>query len=917
MIGQILRMVIFNIILSGMLFLCFSQNYIPPPNSPLANGEHPRLIFTNSKLQNNIQPYITNYEITDFETWIDDMDAVYSNSISNKKNRDVKQDAFNFAFLSFCLESGYFSNFSNFSYTASQYAKKAYDHIIELGSRNLWEHGSYDEQKLTKGTEGWGATLPPAVVYDWCYNNLTIQQKKDIADVMIEFWDNSLPHSDPSNTHGAVKGELWKVLGGFTWYGDDLGSYYDNYAQQMLDRYEYAVEDRILKYVEQMSDGSWGFPSGMSYTGEYMFHHAMLMSALGPALGYNFLEQYPHLQDMGLYLFNAFDPTSVYSNENGYHHRVQKFEVGSFRKSNEIYYRFVFQTIGYLFKEVNVDLAGFYKWILNDSYLSVGMDTWEDEGKHVWGWAKFLHGLKDIDSKTPEQSNIAKSKRFGEGRTWMWSEFSERATKVYMEAPTFTWKTHNNVDRAQFMIWKRGNLTPDMGHNKAGLSVSFSSGAARMPIWHNRLNLYNDSNHGYEYDEADLNYEAFYNHPNNQPGGENQVGSIIGKDLEGENYDFIDYDYTLEYDDEPDISFIRRALLYIRDPNVPNYTNQEWVIIYDSVETNTNNYKRRWTCHAPEKPVLTNGSWNLQSDKSYIGTGNTLKITAAKQGVSDSLNGRMFLKILKPDNYDLLMRGGKVGGNNYEYAKANMSTGHVNRADYSNWTDFHAGAYTYEIEHSVGKNSTFLTVFQICNDTTYNSMSSVTEISTVNFLGALLDENRIAFFNKSINPASSISYNFSSNKVVKHFITGLKKGNYDVIADGNLLANIKVDKDNGVLYFESNGGGNFSITQITDIGVLNNHLPEGYKLYQNYPNPFNPSTMIIYQLPKDSDVQLITYDLLGKQIKKLVNKQQNAGEYQIEWDGLDETGKPVASGIYLYQLIAGDFSEVRKMILMK
>jgi flagellar hook assembly protein FlgD len=101
-------------------------------------------------------------------------------------------------------------------------------------------------------------------------------------------------------------------------------------------------------------------------------------------------------------------------------------------------------------------------------------------------------------------------------------------------------------------------------------------------------------------------------------------------------------------------------------------------------------------------------------------------------------------------------------------------------------------------------------------------------------------------------------------------------------------------------------------------------LPDKEKLYakrfvvsQNYPNPFNPTTTISYQLPVSAEVELTIYNLLGQQIRKLVNTKQVAGSYQIEWNGRDDNGREVASGIYVYRIESAGFIQSKKMLLIR
>jgi len=94
--------------------------------------------------------------------------------------------------------------------------------------------------------------------------------------------------------------------------------------------------------------------------------------------------------------------------------------------------------------------------------------------------------------------------------------------------------------------------------------------------------------------------------------------------------------------------------------------------------------------------------------------------------------------------------------------------------------------------------------------------------------------------------------------------------------------------------------------------AIGNEIPNEFKLIQNYPNPFNPITKIKFDLPKNVNVKLTIYDMLGREIETLVNEQLNAGSYEVNWDGTKYT-----SGVYYYRLNAGDFVETKKMILVK
>ena len=94
-------------------------------------------------------------------------------------------------------------------------------------------------------------------------------------------------------------------------------------------------------------------------------------------------------------------------------------------------------------------------------------------------------------------------------------------------------------------------------------------------------------------------------------------------------------------------------------------------------------------------------------------------------------------------------------------------------------------------------------------------------------------------------------------------------------------------------------------------------IPDVFALHPNYPNPFNPTTTILYDLPEAATVHLVIYDILGKQIKTLLNQSQDAGNRIAMWDGTDDLGRQVSAGVYLYQIQAGGFNQTRKMLFLK
>jgi O-glycosyl hydrolase len=94
-------------------------------------------------------------------------------------------------------------------------------------------------------------------------------------------------------------------------------------------------------------------------------------------------------------------------------------------------------------------------------------------------------------------------------------------------------------------------------------------------------------------------------------------------------------------------------------------------------------------------------------------------------------------------------------------------------------------------------------------------------------------------------------------------------------------------------------------------------LPETFQLYQNYPNPFNPVTTLRFSIPKTTQISLVIYNMLGQRVRTLVNHSMAAGQHQIFWDGTNDSGRQVSTGVYFYRIVAGEFIATKKCVLLR
>lgn len=152
-------------------------------------------------------------------------------------------------------------------------------------------------------------------------------------------------------------------------------------------------------------------------------------------------------------------------------------------------------------------------------------------------------------------------------------------------------------------------------------------------------------------------------------------------------------------------------------------------------------------------------------------------------------------------------------------------------------------------------------------------------------------------------------------------------GNRDIVASYkgsgvDTLGGVSLNQNGYHVFFWEWGDSALSINPPppgpTGIGGISVITPEDYRLAQNYPNPFNPSTTIEFALPINKQISLGVYNMLGQKVKTLVdNESYTAGTYQVQWDGTNQNGQKVASGVYVYRLTFGNFSKSMRMNLVR
>ncbi|MFQ6610764.1 MAG: plastocyanin/azurin family copper-binding protein [Fidelibacterota bacterium] len=175
----------------------------------------------------------------------------------------------------------------------------------------------------------------------------------------------------------------------------------------------------------------------------------------------------------------------------------------------------------------------------------------------------------------------------------------------------------------------------------------------------------------------------------------------------------------------------------------------------------------------------------------------------------------------------------------------------------------------------------------------------------------------------TINPGDTVRWEWSSSNhsTTSDASTGPEVWDSGVLNAGSVFSKVFLNPGSYPYHctpHQASGMvGTITVADIVGVESGSGTFPYRVHLSQNYPNPFNPATIITYQVPKSSLITISVTDINGRLINTLVNNLQDAGSHSIMWNGKDSYGHTVSAGVYLYRIQAGNYTQMRKMVLLK
>ncbi len=197
-------------------------------------------------------------------------------------------------------------------------------------------------------------------------------------------------------------------------------------------------------------------------------------------------------------------------------------------------------------------------------------------------------------------------------------------------------------------------------------------------------------------------------------------------------------------------------------------------------------------------------------------------------------------------------------------------------------------------------------IFSNLPDTLYFKNDSSISLNIWEYVDDVETQDSLLTYQFTTTNDSLITHYNEKNGILSLSVENDFVGNVDLIIeavdDSNALA-----KDTSLVIVE----------KATSVKDATARIPKEFRLYQNYPNPFNPETVIKYQIPEACHITLRIYDMLGREVRTLVEEEKPAGLYEVGWDGENDHGQRVASGVYFYRLEAMDLIQTRKMVFLQ
>jgi len=779
-----------------------AQTFNPKPNSALARGEHPRLFVTAEGVA-AMRERIGLYYKSDFQNFVNALDKLYitpAGSGALSKWSATFGAARSFALL-YQVDPAAINGVTA-QRSRKEYGQKAIALGVDIAQRlaNDWTEAHHGASNLTTA-EGGLASLALQVVYDWTHDLATLEQRRILADRLIVLWNNRYQDDKVKlENHWTANAHVY--AGALCFYNDDdLGAFYAGKAKQMMDSFQDLFIERQLGVAANLFEGSSDWIEGDSYSMDAYISLMMLAGAAGSAVGENFFASNSWLHDAPYYVYNSIIPMP-YKGE--YYFGQQNTSSGLTGRHG--YPSAIMNMAAASLQDTDPNLAGFAAWFCENSPYGREVNKYRDYSPPVYDFFyKFIFGTKHVQKKSPEEAGISLSSHLGQMHVMRSDHASDEATLIQFFSPQFWYQNgHNEEEIGAFNVHRFGPLAISASNSKnVGSDIPRVIRGGKSMSQNNVLGLGPDKELALETGAKDNNADLPQHF---MPGTYMQIGEVEARAYQPNLYDYVNYNYTRSYKAGKRATLARRALVYLRGP-----VNQEFVVILDRVASAQKKY---FVLHTPVDIEAVDGEWSAISAGQWKNSGRTVKVTNR----IDRSHGQMYLTSVLPQNATMY----KFGGPGYEWVAADGSPlgyrGSFNEAARYLFSD-----HTLHIQ---SPENLFLTAMQIGDANTMGAPAAVESVSGANFVGVLLDQERLVIFNKDEQALKNFSYTIASSKAVQHLLAGLEKQDqYTVTSAGKVIATGSTG-ENGIIAFADHPNGSATYSVVIGSNAVSNQPPQ-------------------------------------------------------------------------------------------
>ncbi|UCH09851.1 MAG: hypothetical protein JSU61_11650, partial [Fidelibacterota bacterium] len=376
----------------------------------------------------------------------------------------------------------------------------------------------------------------------------------------------------------------------------------------------------------------------------------------------------------------------------------------------------------------------------------------------------------------------------------------------------------------------------------------------------------------------------------------------FGPDPNAPEYSYLSGDLTPAYTSSPSskVSTVHRSMVAL---NHFDDTYPACLIVFDRVVSTNPEFRKTWQIHSIEEPEISDSSITIRRTARHYSNG--------PSGGLGYYSGKLEVHSLLPADGDIQ----SIGGPGFDCWVDHEQTNYPPDPQGANY-DYENGMWRAEVSPTGSREEDLFLHVMTVMDNAIPVGPAIEAIDAEQLAGALLLDRAVCFSKDGSELSGQVGLSIPGSDTIKVLVCGLQPGVWSVTGNGVELTGLPASEEGKSLYFTVPGG-DYVLTHTDPVAADEFRSLPQMILSQNYPNPFNASTSIPFSLKQRMQVELVVYDLRGRDIVHLPKGLLNPGTYQFYWDGYTASGREAPTGIYIARLLTPGYSQSIRMLLLR